>query len=97
MMWLQQIWRYPVKSMAGEALAAAELTRAGVAGDRIVQVRNQAGRIGTARSKPALLGHHDTPGPYGEQRLDGRDWRSTEVALDVEAAARRVPYLVSSE
>jgi hypothetical protein len=35
---LSQIWRYPVKSMSGERLTRAELTDAGVTGDRIVQV-----------------------------------------------------------
>src|SRR5215510_5874086 len=97
MMWVQEIWRYPVKSMAGEALASAELTQEGVVGDRIVQVRNQAGRIVTARSKPALLGHRATQGPDGEPRVDGRDWRSSDVAVDVEAAAGRGAHLVSSD
>ena len=59
-MWIQEIWRYPVKSMAGESLEAADLTEAGVAGDRIVQVRNAAGRILTARTRPLLLRHHAT-------------------------------------
>ena len=44
------LWRYPVKSMAGETLDSAELTEDGVAGDRIIQVRNAAGRIMTAAS-----------------------------------------------
>ena len=42
--WVQEIWRYPVKSMAGESLEAADLTEAGVVGDRTVQVRNAAGQ-----------------------------------------------------
>ena len=42
--WVQEIWRYPVKSMAGESLEAADLTEAGVVGDRVVQVRNAAGQ-----------------------------------------------------
>jgi len=32
------IWRYPVKSMAGERLSLAEMTETGLAGDRVVQV-----------------------------------------------------------
>jgi len=96
-MWLQEIWRYPVKSMRGESLASVELTQQGVAGDRIVLVRNQAGRTVTARSKPALLGHHATLGPDGEPKVDGRDWRSSEVAVDVEAAAGQGARLVSSD
>src|ERR1700747_1952842 len=75
-MWVQEIWRYPVKSMAGELLDAAELTEDGVEGDRIVQVRNRSGRILTARTKPALLLHRAALGPDGEPLVDGRPWRS---------------------
>src|SRR5262245_44813819 len=96
-MWVQEIWRYPVKSMAGESLASVELTQEGVAGDRIVLVRNRAGRTVTARSKPALLGHRVVLGPDGQPKVDGRDWRSSEVALDVEAAAGRGARLISSD
>ena len=31
-MWVQEIWRYPVKSMAGESLKTADLTESGVVG-----------------------------------------------------------------
>ena len=31
---IEQLWRYPVKSMAGERIAAATLTRRGIPGDR---------------------------------------------------------------
>ena len=79
-MWLQEIWRYPVKSMAGETLASAGLTKQGITGDRIVQVRSPGGRIVTARTKPALLGHRSTLGPDGEPEVDGRPWHSPEVA-----------------
>ena len=34
---LAEIWRFPVKSMAGERLATAELRRDGIEGDRLVQ------------------------------------------------------------
>ena len=37
---VQEIWRYPVKSMAGESLEDRRLYGAGISGDRIVQVRN---------------------------------------------------------
>ena len=73
--------------MAGESLAEADLTEHGITGDRILQIRTSAGRIVTARTRPALLGHHGALGPDGEPKVDGRPWRSAEVALDVEAAA----------
>ncbi len=92
-MHLAEIWRYPVKSMAGERLQAARLGRDGVEGDRRVQVRlgdmdSEAGeRIVTARSRPQLLGHRATLGPDGEPLVDGRPWRAASVAADVERAA----------
>jgi MOSC domain-containing protein len=96
LMWLHEIWRYPVKSMAGESLACADLTQDGIAGDRIVQVRNAAGRVITARTRPALLGHRARLGPDSEPEVDGRPWRSGEVAADVETAAGRESRLVES-
>ncbi len=92
-MHLAEIWRYPVKSMAGERLQEARLGGDGVEGDRRVQVRlgdmdSEAGeRIVTARSRPQLLGHRATLGPDGEPLVDGRPWRAASVAADVERAA----------
>lgn len=54
---VQEIRRYPVKSMAGESLKTADFTEPGVVGDRIVQVRNTAGQVMTTRTKPLLLRH----------------------------------------
>src|SRR5258708_5379390 len=96
-MWVEEIWRYPVKSMAGELLDAAELAANGVEGDRIVQVRNRAGRILTARTKPGLLRHRATLGPDGEPLVDGRPWRSADVARDVAQAAGQGTALVRSD
>lgn len=80
------LWRYPVKSMAGERLAAAELTAAGLAGDRVVQVYDAHGRMVTARRYPALLRLHATLGPGGQPLVDGLPWDSPAVAARVEAA-----------
>jgi uncharacterized protein len=80
------IWRYPVKSMAGERLSRAEITSAGLAGDRVVQVHDRRGRIVTARTYPRLLRLHATLGSDGEPLVDGLLWNSPEVAKRVEAA-----------
>jgi len=56
-MLIKELWRYPVKSMAGEPLDVADLTAHGIAGDRIIQVRNASGRIFSARTRPELLRH----------------------------------------
>ncbi len=59
-MYLKEIWRYPVKSMAGESLQRARLTELGLAGDRIFHVRSGQGRVVTSRTHPRLLGHKGT-------------------------------------
>ena len=94
--WVQEIWRYPVKSMAGEPLEAADLTEAGVVGDRTVQVRNAAGRIVTARTRPLLLRHRATLGTDNVVLVDGVPWTSADVARDVEAAGGAGSRLVQS-
>jgi len=86
---LSEIWRYPVKSMAGERLSAVELRTDGVFGDRVVQAWDARGRILTARTHPRLLGHRATIGPDGEPRVDGLAWTDPEVTRRVEAAAGR--------
>jgi uncharacterized protein YcbX len=92
-----EIWRFPVKSMAGERLVRAELTGLGVSGDRLVVVRDGNGRIVTARTRPLLLGHRGTLGPSGEPLVDGRPWDSTEVARDVRVAAGPGAHLERAE
>ena len=50
------LWRYPVKSMRGEALAVASITQRGVAGDRAWALRECAyGGLVSARTWPAML------------------------------------------
>jgi uncharacterized protein YcbX len=84
---IARLWRYPIKSMAGEPLERADLRLDGIAGDRVVQVRDARGRVVTARTHPDLLAHRATLGPDGEPLVDGRPWRSEEVARDVATAA----------
>jgi hypothetical protein len=85
-MTLGAIWRYPVKSMAGERLTEAEITPTGIAGDRLVQVYGRHGRIVTARTFPRLLRLRATLGPEGDPLVDGLPWDSAEVARRVESA-----------
>lgn len=85
-MHVAELWRYPVKSMAGEALTSATIRRHGIVGDRTVYVLGSHGIV-TARTRPRLLGHRATVGPDGEPLVDGRPWRAPDVARDVAAAA----------
>jgi uncharacterized protein YcbX len=80
------IWRYPVKSLAGERVDVARLTELGIAGDRLVQAYDRHGRIATARTYPRLLQMRATLGLDGEPLVDGLPWRSPEVAQRVEGA-----------
>ena len=82
-----ELWRYPVKSMAGERLETVELSTAGIPGDRVVQVYGADGRIVTSRTSPRLLGLKGTLGPDDEPLVDGRPWTAEAVAAAVQAAA----------
>jgi uncharacterized protein YcbX len=81
-----ELWRYPVKSLAGEQLQTAEISPAGIPGDRVVQVYAQ-GRVVTSRTSPRLLGLKATLGRDGEPLVDGLPWTSPAVAAAIEAAA----------
>jgi len=53
---VKEIWRYPVKSMAGERLQRASVGALGIHGDRGWAIRDEkAGEIRNARKLPALL------------------------------------------
>ena len=80
-MHIQELWRYPVKSMAGERLEVAEIRKDGIVGDRVVQVVNDAGRVVTSRTKPVLLGWRATLGADGEPLVNDRPWREVEVPV----------------
>lgn len=80
------IWRYPVKSMAGERMTSAEITETGLVGDRIIQVYDRGGRMVTARTFPRLLRLHATLGPDGTPLVDGVPWDAADVAERIEAA-----------
>ena len=84
---LAEIWRYPVKSMAGERLSEAEVDAEGVVGDRTVLVLGARGRVLTARNHPALLALRATLGAGGEPMVDGRPWNDSTVAAAVREAA----------
>jgi uncharacterized protein YcbX len=85
-MHVEQIWRFPVKSMRGERLGSATLTGNGIVGDRVVHVRGHRGVV-TARTRPGLLGLAATTGRDGEVLVDGRPWNSPEVAAAIRRAA----------
>ena len=84
---LAEIWRFPVKSMAGERLATADLRRDGIEGDRLVQAWDERERIVTARTRPGLLGLRASLGEEGQPLVDGLPWTDPQVTRRVEQAA----------
>jgi uncharacterized protein YcbX len=51
-----RLWRYPVKSLRGEACAQLRIGMQGAQGDRRYAVRDAAGRVGSAKRIDALFG-----------------------------------------
>ena len=86
-MYVKQLWRYPVKSMAGERLAEADLTAAGIPGDRQIVVAGANGKIITSRTHPRLLGLQGTLDADGAARIGGSRWDSPAALESVREAA----------
>src|SRR3954451_23210501 len=94
---IAQIWRYPVKSMAGERLDRISVDANGLAGDRVVQVYDRRGRLVTARTFPRLLRLKGTLGSDGEPLGDGFRCNSTIATDRLEAAVGRGAHLQRSD
>src|SRR5271155_3891693 len=97
---ISAIFRYPVKSMAGQSLESAKIGWHGVEGDRRLAFRRLADRGAfpwlTASRLPELLlyqpiGRQDTTGeplPTGVRTPDGKEYGLTDEALLKEIATR---------
>jgi uncharacterized protein YcbX len=96
-MLVAEIWRYPVKTMAGERVQHVTLGPLGITGDRVVHVEDAKGRVITSRSHPRFLGHKASLGLDLEPLVDGRPWMSQAVAADVQAIAGPGARLVRDE
>jgi MOSC domain-containing protein len=80
-----ELWRYPVKTLAGERLPAAFIGPDGIPGDRVVRVRGPEG-VRTSRRHYRLLGLHGTLDRDGP-RINGHPWNSPEALALVKEAA----------
>jgi hypothetical protein len=80
------LWRYPVKSLAGEPLSTSVVGPDGIPGDRIVRVRGPEG-VRTSRRQYRLLGLRGTLDPDGRPRINGHPWDSPEALALVKRAA----------
>jgi uncharacterized protein YcbX len=70
-----ELWRYPVKSLAGERLESVDVREDGFPGDRAYRVVDGGGKQVTARTKPGLLA------------LAGADLEASVAALSDAAGA----------
>ena len=80
------LWRYPVKSLAGESLTTSALEQGGIPGDRIVRVRGPEG-VRTSRRQYRMLGLRGTLDPSGRPRINGHAWNTGEALTLVKQAA----------
>ena len=87
-----ELWRYPVKSLAGERLMVATLEPDGIIGDRIVRVRGPEG-VRTSRRDYRLLGLRGTIDANGRPLIDGHPWEGPEALGLVRKAARQDAWL----
>ncbi len=90
------LWRYPVKSLAGERLSTAVIGPDGIPGDRIVRVRGPEG-VRTSRRQYRLLGLRGTLDPGGRPRINGHLWNSPEALALVKGAAGADAWLEAWE
>jgi uncharacterized protein YcbX len=85
-MFVQDLWRYPVKSLAGERLESVSIDEYGLEGDRLVFVRGPEG-VRTSRRHYRLLGLKGTLGSDGRPLINGHPWDSPEARRLVRDAA----------
>ena len=90
------LWRYPVKSLAGEPLSSAVIGRDGIPGDRVVRVRGPEG-VRTSRRQYRLLGLRGTLDPDDGPRINGHPWNSPDALALVKGAAGADAWLEAWE
>lgn len=86
------LWRYPVKTLAGEQLTEALIGEDGIVGDRIIRVRGPEG-VRTSRRHYRLLGLHATLASANRALINGHSWDSAEALALVRAAAGEDAWL----
>jgi uncharacterized protein YcbX len=85
-MFIKELWRYPVKSMAGERVTQIQVGELGFADDRKVLVRAGNGHVLTSRTHHQLLGLKGALGADGQPQISGHVWDSPEALALVRRA-----------
>jgi uncharacterized protein YcbX len=84
--YVKELWRYPVKSTAGEPISEAVIGGLGIEGDRLVVI-HRGGRLITSRTHPKLLSLKGTLDSQKMPRLNGFAWNSDEARKLIQEAA----------
>lgn len=92
---IKELWRYPVKSMRGEPLTAAEIEVDGTVGDRRVLVEDERGLV-TARTRGGLLGLRATTRVDGVTLVNGDPWWHARVDALVKGVVGPTGHLVEA-
>jgi uncharacterized protein YcbX len=95
-MYVQELWRYPVKSLAGERIDQSLVSENGLDGDRLVYVRGPEG-VRTSRRHYRLLGLKGSLGADGQALVDGHPWRSADALRLVREAAGADAWLEAAD
>jgi MOSC domain-containing protein len=95
-MYVDALWRYPVKSLAGEQVSVAMTGADGIGGDRLVRVVGPEG-LRTARRHYRLLGLRGTLDSDGRARINGHPWDSRDALALVKDAAGADAWLEACE
>jgi uncharacterized protein YcbX len=90
------LWRYPVKTLAGERLSTVAVGFNGIFGDRLVWVVGPEG-VRTSRRHYRLLGLRSTLSQQGLALIDGHPWDSPEALALVKRAAGDEAWLEASD
>ena len=78
-MYIKELWRYPVKSMAGERLKEVSVNELGFDGDRKVLVLGPNRRVITSRTHHRLLGLKGSIDSNGQPLVSGHPWNSPQA------------------
>jgi MOSC domain-containing protein len=95
-LYLAGLWRYPVKTLAGERLSSASIGVDGVEGDRAIWVVGPEG-VRTSRRHWHLLGLRGTRDGEGHVLVDGFPWDSAEALARVKRAAGDDAWLEAAD
>jgi uncharacterized protein YcbX len=79
---IRALWRFPVKSMRGEELDAAELTEGGIVGDRAYAIRDrETGKVASAKHSKRWPNLLDCRSAFVERPVPGDELPQVRIEL----------------